>query len=70
LQHPLHVVATADVQQLQNQNVGDCLRPYSIVIASIGTCVVRNCRLRVFGKKKKLLPLVGMLSSMTFHQRH
>jgi hypothetical protein len=24
----------------------------------------------VFGKKKKLLPLVGMLSSMTFHQRH
>jgi hypothetical protein len=58
LQHPLHVVATADVQQLQkwqlqNQNVGDCLHPYSSVIASIGACVVRNCRLRVFGKKEK-----------------
>jgi hypothetical protein len=59
LQHPLHVVATSDVQQLQkkwqlqNQNVGDCLRPYSSVIASIGACVVRNCRLRVFGKKEK-----------------
>jgi hypothetical protein len=59
LQHPLHVVATSDVQQLQkkwqlqNQNVGDCLRPYSSVIASIDACVVRNCRLRVFGKKRK-----------------
>jgi hypothetical protein len=53
------VVATFDVQQLQkkwqlqNQNVGDCLRPYSSVIASIGSCVVRNCRLRVFEKKRK-----------------
>jgi hypothetical protein len=43
LQHPLHVVATSDVQllqkkwQLQNQNVGDCLHPYSSVIASIGS---------------------------------
>jgi hypothetical protein len=35
-----HVVATSDVQQLrkkwqlQNQDVGDCLRPYSSVIAT------------------------------------
>jgi hypothetical protein len=51
LQHPKHVVATSDVQQLRkndsckNQDVGDCLRPYSSVIATAAYVC--------FGKKKK-----------------
>jgi hypothetical protein len=51
------VVATSDVQQLQkkrqlqNQNVGDCLRPYSSVIASIGSQLPLTC---VWKKKKKI----------------
>jgi hypothetical protein len=43
------VVATTDVQQLQkkrqlqNQNVGDCLHPYSSVIAIAEKKQVKRC---------------------------